>query len=225
MIRKLYDNRFEVFLSSQVAILFGSLIVPPVFFETILEPLLFLINLLAGVVLISGSPKLMWFSICVLVLNTVLFGISTTVGDEPRHISLMRLSGYFLFYVLVTVQIIKQVWYAKRVNKNVIFGLTSGYISLGLIGFFIFLTIELVIPGSFQGGLLLNDTSTDVLTDKLMYFSFITLMTIGYGDILPVTSLAQKSTMFVGLIGQFYLVIITAVVVEKYISHNKMERD
>ena len=225
MIRKLYDNRFELFLSSQVAILFGSLIVPPVFFETILEPLLFLINLLAGVVLISGSPKLMWFSICVLVLNTILFGISTTVGDEPRHISLMRLSGYFLFYVLVTVQIIKQVWYAKRVNKNVIFGLTSGYISLGLIGFFIFLTIELVIPGSFQGGLLLNNTSTDVLTDKLMYFSFITLMTIGYGDILPVTSLAQKATMFVGLIGQFYLVIITAVVVEKYISHNKMDRE
>ena len=171
MIRKLYNNRFELFLSSQVAILFGSLVVPPVFFENILEPLLFLINLLAGVVLISGSPKLMWFSICVLVLNTILFGISTTVGDEPRHISLMRLSGYFLFYVLVTVQIIKQVWYAKRVNKNVIFGLTSGYISLGLIGFFIFLTIELVIPGSFQGGLLLNNTSTDVLTDKLMYFS------------------------------------------------------
>ena len=225
MIRKLYNNRFELFLSSQVAILFGSLVVPPVFFENILEPLLFLINLLAGVVLISGSPKLMWFSICVLVLNTILFGISTTVGDEPRHISLMRLSGYFLFYVLVTVQIIKQVWYAKRVNKNVIFGLTSGYISLGLIGFFIFLTIELVIPGSFQGGLLLNNTSTDVLTDKLMYFSFITLMTIGYGDILPVTSLAQKATMFVGLIGQFYLVIITAVVVEKYISHNKMDRE
>ncbi|WP_435624282.1 ion channel [Flagellimonas sp.] len=225
MLRKLYDNRFEIFLSSQVAILFGSLVVPPVFFETVLEPLLFLINLSAGVVLISGSPKLMWFSIFILGLNTILFGISTTVGDEPRHLSLMRLSGYFLFYVLVTVQIIKQVWYAKRVNKNVIFGLTSGYISLGLIGFFIFLTIELVIPGSFQGGLLLNTTSTDVLTDKLMYFSFITLMTIGYGDILPVTSLAQKSTMFVGLIGQFYLVIITAVVVEKYISHNKMDRE
>ena len=71
----------------------------------------------------------------------------------------------------------------------------------------------------------MNNTSTDVLTDKLMYFSFITLMTIGYGDILPVTSLAQKATMFVGLIGQFYLVIITAVVVEKYISHNKMDRE
>ncbi|MEM9077272.1 MAG: ion channel [Bacteroidota bacterium] len=221
MFKKLYPNRFELFLSSQVAILFGSLLVPPAVFETILEPILFLVNLLAGVVLISRMPKLMWFCICVLALNTILFGVSTTIGNESRDVSLLRLSGYFLFYVLVTVQIIKQVWYAERVSKNVIFGLTSGYISLGLIGFFVFLTIELLFPGSFQGGVLGVKGSTDVLADELMYFSYITLMTIGYGDILPTTALAQKATILVGLIGQFYLVIITAVVVEKYISHNK----
>ena len=221
MVENWYHKSFELFLSSQVAILFGSLVVPPVFFETILEPLLFLVNLLAGVLLISSRPKLMWFSIVVLVLSTVIFGISTSMGREPRDLALVRLSGYFLFYAVVTVQIIRQVWYAERVNKNVIFGLTSGYISLGLLGFFIFLTIELVMPGSFQGGVLAERGSTELLADELMYFSFITLMTIGYGDILPVTTLAQKATMFVGLIGQFYLVIITAVVVEKYISHNK----
>ena len=221
MVENWYHKRFELFLSSQVAILFGSLVVPPVFFETILEPLLFLVNLLAGVLLISSRPKLMWFSIVVLVLSTVIFGISTSMGREPRDLALVRLSGYFLFYAVVTVQIIRQVWYAERVNKNVIFGLTSGYISLGLLGFFIFLTIELVMPGSFQGGVLAERGSTELLADELMYFSLITLMTIGYGDILPVTTLAQKATMFVGLIGQFYLVIITAVVVEKYISHNK----
>ena len=221
MFKKLYPNRFELFLTSQVAILFGSLIVPPVLFETILEPILFLVNLSAGVLLISQSPRLMWFCICVLVLNTVLFGIATTIGNEPRDLGLLRLSGYFLFYILVTIQIIKQVWYAERVNKNVIFGLTSGYISLGLIGFFIFLTIELLVPGSFQGGVLGIKDATDVLADELMYFSYITLMTIGYGDILPATALAQKATILVGLVGQFYLVIITAVVVEKYISHNK----
>ena len=238
MFEKLYHFRFELFLSSQVAILFGSLLVPPVIFESYLEPILFLVNLFAGVILISKNPILMWFCIGLLTLNTVLFGISTTLGNESRGISLLprdslpsvesrgisllRLSGYFLFYIVVTIQIIKQVWFAKWVNKNVIFGLTSGYISLGLIGFFIFLTIELVMPGSFQGGVLGIQGANELLTDELMYFSYITLMTIGYGDILPSTVLAQKATMFVGLIGQFYLVIITAVVVEKYISHNKL---
>jgi len=220
MFRELYDNRFELFLSSQVIILFGSLVVPAAFFENVLEPILFLINLLAGVLLLSGKPKLMWFSALMLGLSAVVFGISTVLGQESKTLGFVRMTGYFLFYLVVTFEIIHQVWYAKQVNKNVIFGLASGYISLGLIGFFICLSIELTIPGSFQGGALGELKQTELLAEQLMYFSFITLMTIGYGDILPVTPLAQKATMFIGLVGQFYLVIITAVVVEKYIRHS-----
>jgi len=51
-----------------------------------------------------------------------------------------------------------------------------------------------------------------------MYYTYITLMTIGYGDISPATPLAKKAAVFIGLWGQFYLVIITAVVVGKYIG-------
>ena len=44
------------------------------------------------------------------------------------------------------------------------------------------------------------------------------MMTIGYGDIAPVTVLAQKATILVGFSGQFYLVIITAIIVGKFIN-------
>ena len=114
---------------------------------------------------------------------------------------------------------IKQVWQAKIVNKNVIFGLISGYISLGLIGFFVCLAIELASPGSFEG-LKTIATNADALTEQLMYFSYITLLTIGYGDILPVTSLAQKAAILIGLMGQIYLVVLTAIVVGKYINQS-----
>jgi len=53
-----------------------------------------------------------------------------------------------------------------------------------------------------------------------MYFSYITLMTIGYGEITPLTPLAQKATILIGLAGQFYLVIITATIVGKYINQS-----
>jgi len=218
MLEKLYHNRFELFLTSQVAILFGSLIVPPAFFDVFLEPVLFIVNLLAGVLLISQKPKLMWFSVFILLMSTVLFGVSTMEGKELRDLGLLRMFGYFLFYAVVTVQIIRQVWYAERVGKNVIFGLMSGYISLGLIGFFVCLSIELMVPGSFQGSLLVDAERTELLAEELMYFSFITLMTLGYGDILPITVLAQKAAIFIGLVGQFYLVIITSVVVGKFLQ-------
>jgi len=49
------------------------------------------------------------------------------------------------------------------------------------------------------------------------------MLTIGYGDIVPVTPIAQKAAVLIGLVGQFYTVIVTAVVVEKYIRHSSNE--
>jgi len=88
----------------------------------------------------------------------------------------------------------------------------SGYISIGLIGFFIFLTIELIHPNSFSG-LVLTSTNAEAIAEELIYFSYITLTTIGYGDILPITPLARKAAILIGLVGQMYLVVITAIVV------------
>lgn len=218
MFEKIYKYRFELFLFSQVAVLFGSLLVPHSIFDEFLDPILFLVNLLVGVVLLSNKRKLMWFCIAMLGVSFVVFLISISGVKESSTLGFIRMTGYFLFYLVVTFEIIKQVWKANEINNNVIFGLISGYISLGLLGFFLCLSIEFAFPGSFQGGLLDNAKGTDSLAEQLMYFSFITLLTIGYGDILPVTSLAQKAAIVIGLSGQFYLVIITAVVVGKFIQ-------
>ncbi|WP_298511081.1 potassium channel family protein [uncultured Kordia sp.] len=71
-------------------------------------------------------------------------------------------------------------------------------------------------PSSFKG--ILDASHGDTLLEQLMYFSYITLLTIGYGDIVPVTAIARKATILIGLIGQIYLVIITSIIVGKYIN-------
>ena len=218
MIDSCYKFRFEIFLVTQMGILFGSLIVPAGVFEKVLEPMLFMVNLLAGVLFLVRAPKLMWFAISMLALSALVFIWSIWLGNASKEVNFIRMTGYFLFYLVVSFEIIRQVWYAKSIGKNVIFGLISGFISLGLIGFFICLSIEMVNPGSFQ---IAPIGVSGLMTEQLMYFSFITLMTIGYGDMLPVTDLAQKAAMLIGLVGQFYLVIITAVVVGKYVAYNK----
>ena len=192
---------------------------PADWFENILSPVLFQVNLLAGVLLISKKKRLMWFFIILLVIAGILLGCSVVDGVDQRKIGITRMIIYFLFHVVITNEIIKQVWRAKRISENVIFGVISGYISLGLIGFFTCLCIELLHPGSFQG-LYLGEVTVDRITDRLIYFSFITLLTVGYGDIFPVTPTAEKATILVGLLGQFYLVIITATIVGKYINQS-----
>ncbi len=217
---KLYKYRFEIFFFSQVTILFGSLVFPPIFFETILAPLLFVANLVAGIVLISKRRKLMWFFAVLLAVTLFAFGSTLLEKHATKVYDYLQMAAFFLFYIVVTIEIITQVWSIKKVNKNVILGLISGYISLGLLGFFICLSIEMTYPGSFQG-LFLVETGPEQLTERMLYYSFITLLTIGYGDILPITSLAQKAAVLIGLMGQFYLVIITAAVVGKYINQFK----
>lgn len=220
MIGKLYKYRFEIFFFSQITILFGSLIFPPVFFEVILAPFLFVINLAAGIILISKRKKLMWFFTVLLAVTLFAFGSTLMEKHETQVYDYLQMAAFFLFYIVVTIEIITQVWSIKKVNKNVILGLISGYISLGLLGFFICLSIEMTYPESFQG-LFLIEAGPEQLTERLLYYSFITLLTIGYGDILPITALAQKAAILIGLMGQFYLVIITAAVVGKYINQFK----
>lgn len=223
--KRLYEYRFEFFFVTQMAVLFGSLFIPGKIFDESVGPILFLLNLIAGIILISKQKDLFWFFLVLLLASSIIFGLAQAQGEMTLSTSYLQFGIYFAFYLFVTYEIIRQVWSAAKVDKKVIFGMISGFLSLGLIGFFIYMSIELATPEeAFTGGLLhMQETHPNTLTEQLMYFSFITLMTIGYGDIVPVTIAAQKAAILIGLTGQFYLVILTAVVVGKFINQSKNE--
>lgn len=220
MMSKLYKIRFELFFFSQLAVLFGSLVVPAEFFDAYLMPILFLVNVLCGVLLISKKKRYVLFFGILFAILLFIFGAKLIQKTDDNTWSYLRFGIYFLFYTLVSIEIIKQVWFTKSVSKNVIIGLMSGYVSLGFLAFFIFLSVELANPNSFQG-LLISGNEFSNKIDSLLYFSYITILTIGYGDIQPVTAIAQKATVLVGMVGQFYIVIITTVVLEKFIFQNR----
>ena len=211
----LRHNKFEIFLSALCLNLFGSLVFGEILFTNQIFPISLLLNIIAGINLISIKKIRITFVI-LFGLSICTFGYSM-IYSEDTDIRYVRFGLFFLFYVVVTYEIIKQILKTKTVNKNVIMGVISGYICLGLVGFFIFLTVELANPGSFTGDLLIGN-SINQNSGDLLYYSYITLMTIGYGEIIPVTAIAQKSAILIGLLGQFYIVIVTALVVGKYIK-------
>lgn len=212
----LHENRFDIFLVSQLAVLFGSLFFSEQFFENILQPLLVLFSLIAGINLISSNRKLLWFFVVLVAGAGYLVGTDLILHNPNTDRIMGRVAIYLLFSVVITINLIKQVWKATQVNNNVIMGLISGYISLGFMSFFMFSLIELNHPGALKGAFLESDDYF-VKADSILYYAFITLLTIGYGEIVPVIPLAQKAAIFTGLAGQFYLIIIVAVVLEKYL--------
>lgn len=210
--------RFEAYLLTACLVLFGSLVFPGPAFERWISPLFLNLNLAAGFVLISMRRKALWYYAGIFAIG-MLFYMGRMVYAENRggSLELARLGFYSIFYTIVTVEIILQVWGEKQVDRKVIFGLISGYISLGLVAFFLVFCIEVAQPGSFSVPLD-KRAEPGALSESLLYYAYITLMTIGYGDMVPLKPVAQKAAMFIGLVGQFYVVIITAVVVEKYIA-------
>lgn len=215
----LYPYRFTIFLVSLLFILFGTLFIPSKLFVVFVNPLFFIVNKLAGILLIWKKKKVKNLFVFLFFTIIFIYILSSLLTIDEKSLTYIRFGILFLFYSIVTYEIITQVWKSKKVTRGVIFGLMSGYISLGIVGFFICMSVEIIEPDSFSG-LVSQQLNNEGNGDDLMYYSFITLLTIGYGDILPVSQLARNASVIIGLLGQFYLVIVTAVVVEKYIRHS-----
>ncbi len=117
-----------------------------------------------------------------------------------------------VFYGYLAIQIFFKIGKAKVIDLNMIFASVSGYLMIGAIGGFVFQLLTLAIPGSFKG---LSGTFESY---DLQYFSYITLTTVGYGDISPATEAAQSVVLILALSGQIYLTILVAILVGKYLS-------
>jgi len=128
------------------------------------------------------------------------------------------------FIIFTVVTIIANVARAGHITINVLFGAVAGYLLMGFIGATICLNVELNDEGSFDlpegtetGESLPEDFST------FMYFSFVTILSLGYGDITPVSESARTCAIMLGLFGQLYPAILMAILVGKYITHSGKE--
>lgn len=138
----------------------------------------------------------------------------------PIEIVDRAISSLFLVFVITTC--LSAIFKKDQVTNDSLMGAFSGYILLGLAWGFILSIVELVYPGSYRiSDYLLNGSNnqTIVKIDRiLIYFSFCTLITIGYGDITPVLPLAQALSIIEAITGQIYIAVLVAILVAVKVS-------
>lgn len=132
---------------------------------------------------------------------------------NSETILIYRLVLSFLLFACFCIILIKQLLKIKKINLQFILGPLLGFLYLGIIGGILFEAIHLMNSNSFQ-------LTTDFSGYSFYYFSFISITTVGYGDITPLTAAAQSITLVMNIIGQFYLAIVIGVFVGKYINVN-----
>ncbi len=100
----------------------------------------------------------------------------------------------------------------KQVSGDAIFGVVCGYLLLGIIWTVLYSAVETASPGSFRMPASEGSPAVAARVDRgdLGYFSFITLTTVGYGDVTPTTPLARTLAWMEAITGQFYLAILVA---------------
>ncbi len=104
---------------------------------------------------------------------------------------------------------------ATRVTNDTISGAVCGYLLFGIMFAFVYAIIELLYPGSFMidGKLLRPDLRRFYYQHEistLIYYSLVTLATVGYGDIAPVSLPARVLAALEAIAGQFYIAVLIA---------------
>jgi len=124
------------------------------------------------------------------------------------------LTFFFIFYYCFIFSIVMyQITITKEVRINIIIGSFCGYLLLSMIALFTYLLIEYNFENSFHG---ISHGHPPLIYNELSYFSFITLTSIGFGDIYPITDMSRLVTAFFGMIGQFYMVAVVGIIISKF---------
>lgn len=205
MIKKLFYKERFIFL--MVTILLYLMATP--FLDDFLG-LRLLMDLLLSAILLSGV-----YAVCENRNNTLIAAllalpmfISIWISHMTTGQNLTLLVHLFaipyLLFTIVTILIF--IFKIQQVTRDVIAAAIVVYLLIGLLWTFIYMALNLLDPGSFS----YNEVGEFRKSYMLAYFSFVTLTTLGYGDITPLTSQARAFAYIEAIIGQMYLAILIA---------------
>ncbi len=176
-------------------------------------------TLLFCVLVIGQGKKLML--IAALLAAPLVINICGTLFGQTVAVGLLTssLSG-IAFVLLIIIVMLRDIFLSTKVDGALIIGAISLYLLLGLMWGFIYLAIEQLYPGSFNYDFMQTLEIKDPMP-ALMYYSMVTLTTLGYGDITPLSPPARGMATMQAVAGQIYLTVLVARLVGMHIAQKK----
>jgi len=126
-----------------------------------------------------------------------------------------------LFMIYVTAEIIRVVFRAADVDANILCGAACIYLLIGLSFGFLYALLDRLMGTGFiatSAGVHIPETSFWYEPGWLVYFSFSTLTTVGFGDIVPAAAWSRSLAILEAIVGQIFLVIIIARLVGLHVA-------
>lgn len=124
-----------------------------------------------------------------------------------RELEFIYISLLLLFFLLTLKPALEQALFSGQITKNNIIGSICIFLLLGLIWTMLYLLISEFTPNAFSG---IESAGWKKNLPDFIYFSFVTLTTLGFGDILPVSPLARFLVYMEAVVGIFYMAIVVS---------------
>lgn len=177
-----------------------------------------------GLVLISAALAASWGSrhfVVVLGLGIVMFiSHAASIVYDLGGFEVVARGTVVTFVLILSVALARDVFFRREtVDVEVIYGAMSLYLLIGFAFGYAFAACDQLEPGSIRG---LVATNVEHGLFGFFYFSFVTLTTLGYGDMAPLTAAARGLAMTEALLGQIYLAVVIARLVAMYGSSTRM---
>ena len=176
--------------------------------------------LIVGVWSLKGGGRYfsvgMAFVIAGVLLNILAVNMASMMLQSA---SLLALIGFLVVAITFTLG---QVAIGNAINTNRLVGAVCVYLLLGVIWAMAYTLVNLSSPGAFTGF-----TPTEGLgwDSEWLYNSFVTMTTLGYGDILPVSATARGLAYMQAIVGQFYIAVLVAGLVSAYVSKRSEQNE
>ncbi len=213
LVRAVREGRFFYLL----LVLLAYLLITPFLQEFLgfqfLYNIFIVINLLASIYAISSNKTQTIIAVSLALPMMILTWTANLIPSVILDFFVYLFT--LLFLGVIIISILEFIFTTDKVTHHVIFGAISVYLLIGIAWSILYLVLESFYPGSFS-----NIPAPDAQPpSSFVYFSFVTITTLGYGDISPLTSRAKALAIGEALVGQIYMTVLVAWLVGMYVSH------
>lgn len=213
---------FKERFSSLLIFIIAMLVLGPLIEEFV--GLRILMDILWSAIFVSAiyavSQKKHHIIIAVLLALPMLGAIWTKYFVQYQTLTVVGSLCGAAFILFAIIQMLIFIYSHKEVTRDMIVGAAVVYLLMAIMWTFIFTVVETLHPGSFN----IPEGQDIEATQSFLYYSFVTLTTLGYGDITPVTKLARSLCVLEAVIGQLYLVVQVAWLVGLHVSQSMLKK-
>ena len=217
MINFFFREKFTILLGVLLIYVIATPFFSSIINEDLWVDITFSAVMVSAVLTLSRDKKSRILGVLLAAPCLVLIWLKLSIPSSELILAGVVLQAMFNFYMVILIIIF--VFHAPVINRDTLSAAIVAYLFVALFFANAFLCLELISPGSF------STSHNQLMADPgvLRYFSFVTLTTLGYGDVVPISSQAKTLAIGEALIGQIYMTVLIARLVGVYAAGNHQQ--